>query len=140
MKRCAIWLSLLLLLSAVPVLAQAPNVSGAQKQPRAAVGISPGEVTPTAEMWFYQERMRQYMDPKMNVRQKAEFRTSQRQARISARQWFGLSNLRPTAGTDNIHNDYSPGWSGNTVYHPFRWSGVGPAIVVMRPDRAKTLY
>jgi len=74
--------------------------------------ISPGELKATPEMWFYEQYMQQYQDPKMAVRAKAEFRADQRQRRLAAMQWFGLSNSRPHACTDPYHGDWSPGWTG----------------------------
>jgi len=99
-----------------------------------------GEVTPTPEMWFYQQYVSQYRDPKTAVRQKAEVRATQRRGRIAARQWFGFSNVRPKAATDVIHSDYSPGWSSRNANYPFRWCGYGAAAVVVRPVLSKSIY
>jgi hypothetical protein len=97
--------------------------------------ISPGEIQATPEMWFYEQSMRQYHDPKLAVRQAAEFRAEQRQRRLESMKWFGLSNQRPWASSDPLHNDYSPRWTGNNYYYPERWSGAsGTPVVVVRPD------
>ena len=63
-----------------------------------------------AEMWFYDQAARQYRDPKLAVRAKAEFRTEQRLRRIESMKWFGMSNARPQANSDPYHGDYSPRW------------------------------
>lgn len=100
-----------------------------------------GEVTPTPEMWFYQQYHQQYQDPKAAIRQKAEERSAQRRARIAAQQWFGFSKARPRAGTDCVHGDYSPGWSSGHANYPFRWTGYGVAAVVVRPVvRSRNIY
>ena len=46
-------------------------------------------------MWFYDQAMRQYKDPKMAVRAKAEFRAQERMRRLESMKWFGFSNSRP---------------------------------------------
>ena len=89
--------------------------------------ISPGELKATPEMWFYEQYMRQYQDPKMAVRANAEFRATQRQHRLAAMQWFGFSNSRPRACTDPYHGDWSPAWTGNNTLYPYRWAGTGAA-------------
>jgi hypothetical protein len=92
--------------------------------------ISPGEVAATPEMWFYQQYMRQYQDPKAAVRKQAEFRADQRQRRIAALKWFGYSNQRPRVACDPIHGDYAPHWTSNNDWYPDRWSGVGYPWIV----------
>ena len=124
------------MLTAAPVLAQAPAEDDAQFTRT----ISVGEVTPTPEMWFYQQYRSQYEDPKVAVRQKAEERSSQRRGRIASRRWYGFSNIRPKAGTDVVHGDYSPSWSSGVSNYPFRWSGRGAASVVVRPVRSTSVY
>jgi hypothetical protein len=120
MMRLVILSALLLLLSATP--------SRAEKPINAGVGldtvVSPGELKPTPEMWFYEQGMRQYKDPKMAVREKADLRSEQRQRRLECMKWFGLSNIRPHASSDPFHNDYSPGWVASPGFYPSRWSGV----------------
>ncbi len=75
-------------------------------------------------MWFYDQAMRQYKDPKMAVRAKADFRAEQRQRRLESMKWFGFSNSRPRASSDPFHNDYSPGWVACPGYYPSRWNGI----------------
>lgn len=122
MKRSVISAALLLLLSAAPVRAEKPIATGV------GLGsvVSPGELKATPDMWFYDQAMRQYKDPQMAVRAKADFRAEQRQRRLESMKWFGLSNSRPRASSDPFHGDYSPGWVGPCGYYPSRWPGVGP--------------
>jgi hypothetical protein len=127
MKWLPITLWIVLLLAAAPAFAKKP----AAVAPVFGGTISPGELTPTPEMWFYEQYMRQYMDPQMAVRQRAEFRADQRNYRIAARRWFGFSNLRPTASTDPYNSDYSPHWVGNNRVYPDRWSGGNPVVVAV---------
>ena len=137
MKWLPLALPLGLLVTAVPALAQAPTANDV----RFRNTISVGEVTPTPEMWFYEQYVQQYQDPKLAVRRKAEERAAQRRARLAAMRWFGFSNARPRAGTDVVHGDYSPGWSSRSANYPFRWSGYGTAAVVVRPVvQPRTVY
>jgi hypothetical protein len=121
MKRLTIALTLSLLLMAVAAQAERPVVAGLGFDSAA----SPGELKPTPEMWFYEQAMRQHMDPKMAVRAQAEVRAEQRQRRLESMRWFGFSNTRPQASSDPFHGDYSPKWVANPGYYPARWNGVG---------------
>ncbi len=120
MKRFAV-VSVLFLL-AFPVLARAekPNTAGWGT----SALISSGELKATPEMWFYDQEMRQYKDPQMAVRAKADVRAIARQRRLESMHWFGFSNSRPRASSDPYNNDYSPGWVSNPGYYPSRWNGV----------------
>jgi hypothetical protein len=82
--------------------------------------ISPGEVQATPEMWFYEQAIRRYDDPKNAVRAAAEFKANQRRARIAAMDWYGYSNLRPASGIDPFAGPLSPTWIGNG-YYPQTW-------------------
>lgn len=84
--------------------------------------LSTGVVTPTPEMWFYQEEMRQYMDPKLAVRRAAEIRATERSQRIAALKWYGMSNSRPVCSADPFNGDYSPHWSSGSPNYPYRWT------------------
>jgi hypothetical protein len=120
MKRQAIGWALFLLLAAAPLRAEKPVAIGLGTD---AV-VSLGEMKSTPEMWFYDQAMRQYKDPKMAVRAKAEFRDQQRQRRLESMKWFGLSNSRPHASSDPLHSDFSPGWVACPGYYPSRWNGI----------------
>jgi hypothetical protein len=136
MKWLPIALSVAFLLMAVPALAaERPAVDL-----RRGSTISAGEVTPTPEMWFYEQYVQQYQDPKLAVRRKAEEQSAQRRARIAARRWFGFCNLRPVAGTDPVHGDYSPGWSSGNNLYPFRWNGYRGAGGVVYLRRSTGVY
>ncbi len=130
MTRLIFALSILLVLVAVPAFAQAPNASLLRMQG----SLSPGEVTPTPEMWFYEQYRRDYLDPRLAILQRAQFQSQQRQRRIAARKWFGLSNARPIANSDPFHGDYSPRWTSNDGHYPYRWSGSGQSWIVLRPQ------
>jgi hypothetical protein len=121
MKRFAIALAFLLLLTAGFARAEKPGAAGSGLQ----TTISPGELKATPEMWFYEQSLRQYKDPKMAVRAKAEVYAHQRLQRLESMKWFGLSNSRPRANSDPYHGDYSPQWTANPGYYPSRWSGMG---------------
>jgi hypothetical protein len=133
MKWLPIALPLVFLAVATRVSAETPRAA----EIKINSSISPGELTPTPEMWFYEQNMRQHQDPKTGVREKAEFRSAQRQDRMASRRWFGLSNLRPTAASDPIHGDYSPTWTSNNYQYPNRWSGVNGVTVLVRPESSK---
>lgn len=107
--------ALLLIFLVAPLAAQQPT------RPNSA-DESLVQVTPTAEMWFYEQEWRRRDDPRQAVRLKAEFKASQRQRRLAALRWFGYSNSRPIANSVPLYGQYSPGWIGNG-YHPYQWLG-----------------
>ncbi len=110
-----------------------PSLAENKSDAKTTIGISPGELAPTQEMWFYEQYQKQYMDPKSVVRQKAEFRAEERMRRITALRWFGFSNQRPAAGVDLINSDFAPHWASSNVYLPFRWSGPTTTTVLVKP-------
>ncbi len=127
------WLAIPVLLGlflVVPAESKSPATQGGSP----GIGISPGEVTATPDMWFYEQSLRQYNDPKAVIRQKAEFRTAERLRRMAALRWFGFSNSRPSVGSDPIHGDYGAFWSSGNVYQPFRWAGGRTATIVVVPS------
>jgi hypothetical protein len=92
--------------------------------------ISPGEVKATPEMWFYEQQMRRYNDPKAGVRANAEYRANQRQARVESMKWFGFSNSRPQVVSDPFSGDNNtPHWTSNSSMNPSRWNAVGQTSV-----------
>lgn len=91
--------------------------------------ISLGELTPTPEMWFYEQALKEYRDPKTAVRRKAEFRADQRQRRIASMEWFGYSNARPLANADYQFGPPSAQWSSNSS-QPLLWRGVNSPRVI----------
>ena len=130
MKR--LWIVFAVMLFVVPA-ATAQEGSSNDSKVMPNVTVSTGQVTATPEMWFYEQRLREYMDSKMAVRRVAEQKAAQRRARIAARKWYGLSNLRPTASPDPYNGSYSPRWGGNNSLYPNLWSGYGPSYVVLWP-------
>jgi len=88
-----------------------------------------GELTPTPDMWFYDQYLRQYQDARQVVRANAEYRAEQRLRRINALKWYGMSNQRPRASVDTLHSDYSAGWYSGSANYPLRWSNPGPTLV-----------
>lgn len=121
MKRLLIAFVLPLALTAGAAQAQRPTSAGVGSES----GVSYSELKVTPQMWFYEQAMRQYKDPKMAVRANAEVRFAQRQRRIESMKWFGFSNSRPRASSDPFHGDYSAHWVSTPAYYPSRWSGVG---------------
>ncbi len=99
--------------------------------------LGSGQLQATPEMWFYEQSMRNYKDPQMAVRAKAEFEAQQRQRRLAAMRWFGFSNSRPHWGVDSFHGVQSPGWSSNNPASPYQWQGVGQPWYLARPERAE---
>ena len=136
----------LLLATVAAVLLSAPAIAHAQApsqadetEPKTSAEkisavepeISLGQLTPTPEMWFYEQAMRRYRDPKVSVRRRAEFEADQRQARLAAQRWFGYSNSRPTVNPTPFTSNYSPMWTSNSPYGG-QWRGVSQTTVVVR--------
>ena len=100
--------------------------------------FSPGELKATPEMWFYEQNLKEYKDPKNAVRAKAEFAAQQRANRMATMRWFGLSNSRPRVSSDPLHV-YPPAWGSNTPLQPNRWQGTGgQPYYVARPEHRET--
>jgi hypothetical protein len=121
---------------AVPCTAQEPkekSKASNARESRTTIRLSPGELSATPEMWFYEQALRQYQDPKTAVRQKAEFRVAERQRRLAALKWYGLSNARPRMGSDFVHGDPVASWTSGHTYYPNRWTSAGYGTLVVRP-------
>ena len=71
MKKLFIALFILAGSTALPAVAQ--DRAGPANTRQYQGQISPGEMTMTPEMWLYEQRRRDYLDPKLAVRRKAEF-------------------------------------------------------------------
>lgn len=84
------------------------------------------EVPGTPEMWFYEQERLRYEDPNTMARARAEFEANQRQARLAALKWYGMSNSRPMAGTATNAGIFAPKWTGNMAFGN-DWSIVSPA-------------
>jgi hypothetical protein len=118
-----------------PVPFIAPAAAGTHEAPTTIPGVSPSQMTP--EMYLYLHEQKRNDDPKQAVRRKAELKTAQRNQRLAAQKWFGVSNSRPMASAQPFMDLYSPRWVGNG-YNAFDWegaqNGVAP-IVVVEPIR-----
>ena len=126
------------LLSGAVVYAQQPAARPTtDKASTADQEFSLGQMTPTPEMWFYQQSLRQYRDPKMAVRRRAEFEADQRQARLAAQRWFGYSNSRPIANPSLYTGTYSPMWTSNSPY-PYQWRGVNRTSIIVAPQSSQS--
>jgi hypothetical protein len=126
------YLSLMLVvvgLAAADLFAQSPDPGVAH----VPAGFSLGAITPTADMWYFEQERIRRDDPREMIREKAEFKARQRQQRIAALKWFGLSNSRPQASPSLFGMNYSPGWVGNT-YDPFAWRGTSATTTVLYSD------
>ncbi len=138
MRNLGMALAAVLVLGGSVVWAAGPGDPGPYSQQQ-SLSIATSPVTPTPEMWFYQQYINQYQDPQTMVRQKAEYAASQRQARLAARRWFGFSNLRPTANIDFIHSPApSPRWSSGSANYPFRWTTAPMTTLVLRRGTLRT--
>jgi hypothetical protein len=129
MKRLT-WAAAVVLLASSAAMGQEP---GRAELPRVAAPNAeqhPSMANLTPEMWLYMQELQRHDDPEMAVRRKAELRAAQRNHRMAARKWFGLSNARPSASPVPVMGTYSPYWAGNDS-DPYRWNGVGPAVIVV---------
>jgi hypothetical protein len=127
-----------------PAIARAQEAgakASREKLSSADPAFSLGQLTPTPEMWFYEQALRRYNDPKAAVRRRAEFEADQRQARLAAQRWFGYSNSRPTVSPIPFTSTYSPMWTSNSPYGN-QWRGVSRTTVVvpMPPARSSAGY
>lgn len=134
MKIGTITLLAVVMVSSV-VRAQEP--APAPQQPMRG-SLSFSQMSPTPEMWFYDQALRQYNDPKQSVRRKAEFMADQRRRQLASMAWFGFSNSRPVVNPTPYTGTYSPMWVSNTM-NPSQWGGVAAQpVVVIRPLVAPT--
>ena len=93
---------------------------------------SPGVLTPTPEMWFYEQERARHDDPKLAIRRRAELRGLGRQERLATLKWYGLSNSRPSVSITPWFGSYSANWGSNTP-DPMRWRPAPVPLVVQRP-------
>ena len=136
MKTLPLLVALGIISLAADLSAREPGrVQQASTNPTDLQVISPGEVTATPEMWFYEQELRRYEDPKYAIRARAEQKSAQRLARIAAMKWYGLSNSRPRANPDPVHGVYSPQWISNG-YSPFQWPGPSNSTIIVDVPRS----
>ncbi len=96
--------------------------------------ISMGELTPTPEMWFYQQETKSYRDPKLAVRHKAEYRAAQREMRLAAQKWYGVHPSRPTSSTTPFQGETSAARFGGGR-DPNLWPGTVSPTVILQSRR-----
>ena len=114
-------------------MAQNPARQGGAVQPARPATVSSvrtGEVQATPEMWFYEQQMSRYNDPKEMVRQNAAFDSAQRKQRLTAMKWYGYSNSRPTVNPTPFGSNYAPTWTNSSV-RPFSWAAITPPVQVL---------
>jgi hypothetical protein len=93
-------------------------------------------VSPDAEdSWYYQPATQPSTEyrpnPRAIIHQKAQANAQQRQSRMSAMNWYGMSNSRPTAAPTPFTSIYSPVWQAPGV-RPFVWYTSGRPTFVFR--------
>ena len=103
-----------------PTTAQPTSSLAATDESKASVNLSVGTLSPTPEMWFYEQMRQDYNNAELQVRRNAEQEGAQRRARIAARAWYGVSASRPTAHVTPFTYHYSPAWvaSSRAPYRP----------------------
>ncbi|HEY5314678.1 MAG TPA: hypothetical protein VIK18_19245 [Pirellulales bacterium] len=124
MKRLCLVASLAVLIS---LEARGEQPATKRTAPEHSISLGQAQLTPTPDMWYYEQAMRQHADPRVAVRQKAEFDQAQRQRRLASQQWFGMSNSRPMASVTPLQGTYSPTWVGNST-NPMYWAGQGTPV------------
>jgi hypothetical protein len=92
--------------------------------------VRTSEVQATPEMWFYEQQMNRYRDPKEMVRQNAAFEAAQRKQRVTAMKWYGFSNSRPTVNPTPFGASYAPTWT-NASIRPWSWATVAPQVQIL---------
>lgn len=119
MKRLALTFSLVAIIS-TQTWAQEPAVFESTKvdPPSPAAKAQDRQLTP--EMYRYLSDLQRYGGPTDLTRQRAQLKAQQRQERMAAMKWYGMSNSRPIASPTPFMGTYSPGWSSNTA-NPFQW-------------------
>jgi len=95
------------------------------------VRLSVGTLSPTPEMWFYEQMRQDANNPELIVRRRSEQAAAERKARIASRAWYGVSNSRPQAHTTPFMYHYSPSWTPNAKY-PYSWTAprVAPPVII----------
>lgn len=107
MRKTFSCVALLLACAAVPAAAQSPADEAAAAS------------RPESEGWYYDSGQMK-LDPLQVHMQKSAQRAAQRNARIAAMNWYGMSNARPTASATPFTGMYSPAWQ-MPGGRPFAW-------------------
>jgi len=117
---------LLAIAMAVAAFGAIPSSGSRGQEPEAKAFDTPQSV----DMWFYQQMLERYDDPKVAIRRKAELRSQQRRARIAALQWYGMSKSRPQAAPHPFTSMYSPTWQASRL-RPYAWFSTGRSPIVV---------
>ena len=115
--------------------AQEADADARREQPfhrTAGQVASSGVVTPTVDMWFYEQEHRRHDDPKLAIRRRAELKAQERRERLASQDWYGISNSRPMVSCTPWWGSYSAYWGSNS-YDPQRWRPAVPVLIVARP-------
>lgn len=121
-----------ILLPASLLLLTAIAVDAAAQQPASRTG-SNQQPALSPEMWYYQQQLERYDDPKVAIRRNAEFQAQQRMARLETMRWYGYSPARPTASPTPFTSVYSNAWRAS-FHRPYAWYTAGrPTVVVAGP-------
>ena len=94
------------------------------------VRLSVGTLSPTPEMWFYEQMRQDANNPELIVRRRSEQAAAERKARIAARAWYGVSLSRPQAHVTPFTYHYSPTWTQSSK-HPYSWAAPRAATPVI---------
>jgi hypothetical protein len=134
MAKVTWFLSAALLLAATSVSAQQPFPTNQQPFPAGGADKDPNRaamanMTPTPDMWFYEQESRRHDSPENAVRRKAEFQAHARQMRIASREWYGISNSRPSVNPTPVMGTYAPTWVGNSR-NPMHWHAVQTPLIL----------
>jgi hypothetical protein len=98
------------------------------------VRLSVGTLSPTPEMWFYEQMRQDANNPELIVSRRSQQAAAERKARIAARAWYGVSLARPQAHVTPFMYHYSPTWTQNAKY-PYSWGApnvASPVIIEAR--------
>jgi hypothetical protein len=89
---------------------------------------TPAYDTPSmsTDLYIYLQEQRKLEDPKYIVQRRAALKAEQRERRLAAMKWYGLSNTRPVANAMPFMGTYSPSWVGNG-WNSYHWVAGGHA-------------
>jgi hypothetical protein len=93
--------------------------------------VRPARAEQTDVSWYeYDEQAEYRPNARAIVMQRAMLRAEQRQNRMAAMKWYGMSNSRPTAAATPFCSVYSPVWQ-SPGGRPFAWSASQRPIYVI---------
>jgi hypothetical protein len=76
---------------------------------------------PQEQSWNREQNASARMDARTYIQQRAQARAQQRQDRIAAMNWYGMSNGRPNAATTPFTSRYSSVWE-MPGGRPYSWT------------------